>query len=100
MPTTVWSHGQIYRGESKVEELLGNLSLNYTHDWGIHHLDILGLAEASKNTLKEFHTQVSNLTTNDYGYNNLSAGAVRLWEATGSAYEDPRMQSFLVRRIV
>lgn len=97
MPTTVWSHGQIYRGESKVEELLGNLSVNYTHDWGIHHLDILGLAEASKNTLKEFHTQVSNLTTNDYGYNNLSAGAVRLWEATGSAYEDPRMQSFLVR---
>ena len=97
MPTIVWSHGQIYRGESKVEELLGNVSLNYRKDFGVHHLDVLGLAEASKSTLKEFHTQVSNLTTNEYGYHNLSAGAVRLWEATGSAYEDPRMSSFLGR---
>lgn len=97
MPTYVWSHGQIYRGESKVEELLGNLSLGYEHTWGIHHLDALILAEASKNTLKAFHTQASNLSTTDFGYNNLSAGAVRLWEATGSAFEDPRMASFLGR---
>lgn len=97
MPTYVWSHGQIYRGETKVEELLGNLSLAYKFEKGRHHFDALALGEASKQTLKSFHTQVSNLSTNAYGYNNLSAGAVRLWEATGSAYEDPSMVSFLGR---
>ncbi len=97
MPTYVWSHGQVYRGETKTEELLGNVSAGYGHDWGRHRLDVLALGEASKETLKEFHTQASNLSTNAYGYNNLSAGAVRLWEATGSAYEDPTMVSFLGR---
>lgn len=97
MPTYVWSHGQIYRGETKVEEILGNLSLGYTFEKKRHHLDALVLGEASKQTLKSFHTQVSNLSTNAYGYHNLSAGAVRLWEATGSAYQDPSMVSFLGR---
>ncbi len=98
MPTSVWSHGQIYRGNSKVEEMLGNVTINYNHIWNKRHkLDVLGLAEASKQVLKEFHTQAQNLTTNEYGYNNLSAAAVRLWEATGSAYEDPRMSSFMAR---
>ena len=37
-----------------MEDLLGNLLLSYSNDWGKHHLDALGLAEAQKNILTGF----------------------------------------------
>lgn len=97
LPTTVWAHGQAYKGERKMEDLLGNLMLSYSNDWGKHHLDALGLAEAQKNILTGFYTTVTNFSTDKFGYNNLQAGAVRLWEGTNSYYEDPRLSSFLGR---
>ena len=80
-----------------MEDLLGNLLLSYSNDWGKHHLDALGLAEAQKNILTGFYTTVTNFSTDKFGYNNLQAGAVRLWEGTNSYYEDPRLSSFLGR---
>lgn len=97
LPTTVWGHGQAYKGEKKMEDLLGHLMLTYSNDWGRHHLDALGLAEAQKNILTGFYTTVTNFSTDKFGYNNLQAGAVRLWEGTDSYYEDPRLSSFLGR---
>ena len=97
LPTTVWAHGQAYKGERKMEDLLGNLLLSYSNDWGKHHLDALGLVEAQKNILTGFYTTVTNFSTDKFGYNNLQAGAVRLWEGTNSYYEDPRLSSFLGR---
>lgn len=97
MPTYVWSHGQIYRGETKMEDMLGNILVSYNRNFDNHHLDLLGLAEVQKTILKEFHTTSSNLSTNDYGYHNLQAGAERLWDGTSSRYEDPRMTSFMGR---
>ena len=97
MPTYVWSHGQIYRGETKMEDMLGNILVSYNLNFDNHHLDLLGLAEVQKTILKEFHTTSSNLSTNDYGYHNLQAGAERLWDGTSSRYEDPRMTSFMGR---
>lgn len=97
LPTTVWGHGQAYKGEKKMEDLLGHLMLTYSNDWGRHHLDALGLAEAQKNILTGFYTTVTNFSIDKFGYNNLQAGAVRLWEGTDSYYEDPRLSSFLGR---
>lgn len=97
MPTSVWAHGQAYKGENKTEDLLGNMMLSYTNTWGKHKLDVLGLAEVQKKILTGFYTTVTNFTTDQYGYNNLQAGAVRLWEGTGSFYESPRLASFLAR---
>lgn len=97
MPVYVWSHGQIYRGETKVEDMLGNFLISYERNYGQHHIDLLGLGEVQKTSQKEFHTTASNLSTNDYGYHNLQAGAERLWEGTSSSYEDPRMTSLLGR---
>ncbi|WP_455641421.1 SusC/RagA family TonB-linked outer membrane protein [Parabacteroides sp.] len=97
LPTSVWGHGQAYKGEKKMEDLLGHLMLTYSNDWGRHHLDALGLAEAQKNILTGFYTTVTNFSTDKFGYNNLQAGAVRLWEGTDSYYEDPRLSSFLGR---
>ena len=97
LPTEVWAHGQAYKGERKMEDILGNILLSYSNSWGKHHLDVLGLAEAQKNILSGFYTTVTNFSTDKFGYNNLQAGAVRLWEGTGSYYEDPRLSSFLGR---
>ncbi len=96
-PTTVWGHGQAYRANQRSEDLIGHLKLDYTGTWGMHKLDILGLAEAQRTTTSSFHTTVTNFTTDEFGYNNLQAGAVRLWEGTGSSYESPRLVSFLGR---
>ena len=97
LPTSVWAHGQAYKGENKTEDVLGNMMLSYTNTWGKHKLDVLGLAEVQKKILTGFYTTVTNFTTDQYGYNNLQAGAVRLWEGTGSFYESPRLASFLAR---
>ena len=94
-PTFVWSHGEAYRGDDKSEETLASLSVNYNHTWGNHRLEMLGLFETQHQIGKGFHTQVSNFTTDAFGYHNLAAGAVRLWEGTGSYYEDAHMASFL-----
>lgn len=96
-PTSVWGHGQAYRGNRQSEDLIGHLKLNYTGSWGAHKLDVLGLAEAQRTITSGFYTTVTNFTTDEFGYNNLQAGAVRLWEGTGSSYESPRLVSFLGR---
>lgn len=97
LPTSVWANGQAYRGMEKVEYLLGNLLIGYKKDFHQHHLDLLGLVEAQKRIRSGFYTTVTNFSTDKFGYNNLQAGAVRLWEGTNSYYEDPHLASFMGR---
>ena len=96
-PTFVWSHGEAYRGNEKREEMLGNISLRWERDFKQHHLDLMALIEAGKEKRKGFYTTVTNIATDAFGYNNLSAGAVRPWEGTNSYYSDTHMESFLFR---
>ena len=97
-PTIVWSHGEAYRAHTKGEEWLGNVSLGWQHDFkGQHHVDLLALVEAESEKQKGFYTTASNFTTDAYGYDNLSAGAVRPWDGTNSYYTDTHMESFLFR---
>lgn len=37
-PTWVWAQGNVYRGEFKKQEYLGNVSLDYAHTWNAHTL--------------------------------------------------------------
>lgn len=97
LPTTVWGNGQAYRGLKKSEHLLGNVVLNYKKNTGIHHWDVLGLAELQKEKRTGFYTTVTNFTSNEFSYHNLQAGALRLWEGTGSYFDDPRLVSFMGR---
>ncbi|MBO6189067.1 MAG: SusC/RagA family TonB-linked outer membrane protein [Prevotella sp.] len=96
-PTYVWNYGEAYRRYSKTETRLGNVSLNWKHDYGQHHLNLMALAEAESNKQKGFYTTVSNFTTDAYGYNNLSAGSIRPWGGTNSFYIDSHLASLLFR---
>ena len=95
-PTFVWSHGEAYRRHCKSENRLGNLSLNWKHDFGAdHHLNLLALVEAETQKLKGFYTTVYGFSTDAYGYDNLSAGSTRPWEGTNSFFSDNHMESLL-----
>ncbi|MBQ8655660.1 MAG: SusC/RagA family TonB-linked outer membrane protein [Prevotella sp.] len=95
-PTIVWSHGEAYRANTKTEELLGHIALAYTLNTQRSTLDLLALAEAQSEKRKGFYTTATNFSTDAFGYDNLSAGAVRPWEGTGSQTIDAHMESFLL----
>ena len=97
LPTSVWAHGQAYKGTQKMESLLGNLMLTYKKNWRKHYFDVLALAELQKETYTGYYTTVTNFSTDLFGYDNLQAGAVRLWEGTNSYYEEPHLASFMGR---
>ena len=97
LPTSVWAHGQAYKGTRKKESLLGNMMLTYKKNWKKHFFDALVLAELQKETYTGFYTTVTNFSTDKFGYDNLQSGAIRLWEGTNSYYENPGLISFLGR---
>ena len=97
LPTSVWAHGQAYRGTKKRESLLGNAMLTYRKKFQKHLLELLALGELQKETYNGYYTTVTNFNTDQFGYDNLQAGAVRLWKGTGSYYESPHLVSFMGR---
>ena len=64
------------------KDVLGNVMLNFNRAFGKHKLDALLLGEAQQRVMSGFHTTVTNFTTDKFGFHNLQAGAVRLWEVT------------------
>lgn len=97
LPTSVWAHGQAYRGTNKSESLLGNAMLTYTKKIGKHYFDLLGLAEVQRETYTGYHTTVTNFSTDSFGFDNLQAGALRPWDGTQSSYDAPTLASFMGR---
>jgi len=73
------------------------MMLTYKKNWKKHFFDVLALAELQKETYTGYYTTVSNFSTDKFGYNNLQAGALRLWEGTNSYYDQPRLASFMGR---
>ena len=96
-PTYVVNKGEAYRVDSKSEELMGNLSIDWKKTFGSHYIELLGLVESKENRTKEFHTTVTGFSSDAFQYNNLSAGASRPWDGTGSSYIDAHTESFLLR---
>ena len=95
-PTFVWSHGEAYRGNDKNEELLGNVSFDYTLNLPSSSLNLMALAEAESQKGTGFYTTATNFSTDAYGYDELTAGAARPWGGTDSYYTDSHMGSFLL----
>ena len=94
-PTWVWAQGNLYRGEFKSEEWLGNVSLNYQHSWGIHNLKAMLGAEYQKNIRTGFWTSAKGITNNGMYYHNIGAAASRPYGGTDSNYEDLALASVM-----
>ena len=95
-PTWLWAQGQAWRGETKQETWLGNLSLNYHHIWNSQDLSLTALTEYEATKLRGFWTSVKGFTTNALGYDNLSGAATVPYGLTGSNYDNPKLLSFML----
>lgn len=97
LPTNIWAHGQAYRSTAKTEQLLGNIMLTYDKNIAQHHINALALAEAERDTYSGFFTTTTNFNNNNVGFDNIQAGALTLWEGTGSYREKPSLIAFMGR---
>ena len=94
-PTWVWAQGNVYRGEFKKQEYLGNVSLNFDRSWGGHALTAGLSTEYHYQEKTAFWTRAKGITTNAFGYDNIGATASRPYGATGSTYEDQSLASVM-----
>ena len=97
-PTYTWNGGEAYRADLRNEHLLGHLKLEKTiHIDRQQHVSLLGLIEFQDTESRGFNVTTTRLVSNDYGYDNISAGAVRLWGGTDSYLENSSMRSYMLR---
>lgn len=94
-PTLVWAQGNVYRGEFKKEEWLGNVALSFKKQFGIHKISAEASSEYRKLTKTAFWVYAKGIPTNDFGYNNLGATAARPYGGTESTYEDQSLASVM-----
>ena len=94
-PTWVWAQGNVYRGEFKKEEWLGNVALSFNKQIGIHRISAEASSEYRKLTKTSFWMYAKGIPTNNFGYNNLGATAVRPYGGTESTYEDQSLASVM-----
>ena len=94
-PTWVWAQGNVYRGEFKKEAWLGNVALSFNKQIGIHRISAEASSEYRKLTKTAFWMYAKGIPTNDFGYNNLGATAVRPYGGSESTYEDQSLASVM-----
>ncbi|MBP5688573.1 MAG: SusC/RagA family TonB-linked outer membrane protein [Muribaculaceae bacterium] len=97
LPTSIWAHGQAYRSTAKNEQLLGNIVLTYDMAHEKHHLNALALAEAERDKYNGFFTTTTNFNNDAVGFDAIQAGALTLWEGTGSYSSAPSLVAFMGR---
>lgn len=94
-PTWVWAQGNVYRGEFKKEEWLGNVSLDFNKEFGIHKVSAGVSSEFRKLKKTAFWVYAKGIPTNDFHYDNLGATAARPYGGTESTYEDQSLASVM-----
>ena len=94
-PTIIWSHGEAYRGHTRMQDILYDITLRYSLESGSHRLETTLLTEGQKTVTDGAFTTTTGFTTNIFGYNSIQAGAIRPWDGTESFYEDVGLLSFM-----
>ena len=94
-PTWVWAQGNVYRGEFKKEEWLGNVSVDFNKEFGIHKISAGASGEYRKLKKTAFWVYAKGIPTNDFNYDNLGATAARPYGGTESTYEDQSLASVM-----
>lgn len=89
--------GKAYRGVSRNDNLMGNITLNYMKSLGDHRLDALAVAELQKYAYRGFGANVRGFDTNFFGFDNLGAGALVKYGDPYSNKNEYLLNSYLVR---
>ena len=91
------NRGEAYRGDNKSQSMLANMMLTYKKAFGKHYINALALAEVQRVTNTGFGATGNGVSSDDFLYNNLQAGAVLKWGNNTSYYNNPSLASFMGR---
>ncbi len=97
LPTSIWSGGKGFRSSAKAESWLGNAIVSWDKTLGRNHFNVMGLAEIERVIHSGFYTTTTGFSSNDIGLDAIQAGAVTLWDGTGSYRNTPSLASFMAR---
>lgn len=79
------------------KNFLGNIQLNYTQDFGKHHIDALALVEGQKYSSFNYSMSETGFDTDYFGYNNMKAGAVVQYGYNNSGSSEYVLSSYMAR---
>lgn len=90
-------NGWAYIANTTRKDLMGNIMLNYSKDFGKHHIDALALMEGQRYNTFWHCTQARGFETNFFKYNNLKAGANVAWGDNQSDANEYTLSSYMAR---
>ncbi|MDD2436249.1 MAG: SusC/RagA family TonB-linked outer membrane protein [Massilibacteroides sp.] len=90
-------NGWAYIANTNRKDLMGNVQLNYSKNWGKHHIDALVLMEGQSYKTFTYSMQTKGYESNYFKYNNLKAGANVAWGDNTSYASDYKLSSYMAR---
>lgn len=90
-------NGWAYIANTNRKDLMGNIQLNFTKDFGAHHIDALALMEGQRYKTFWSSTQAKGFATNYFKFNNLKAGANVAWGDNASDAKEYTLSSYMAR---
>ncbi len=90
-------NGWAYIANTNRKDLMGNIQLSFTKDFGAHHIDALALMEGQRYKTFWVATQAKGFATNYFEFNNLKAGANVAWGDNASDAKDYTLSSYMAR---
>lgn len=90
-------NGWAYIQNMNYKNLMGNIQLTFTRDFGKHHIDALALMEGQTYRTFTNSEQSRGYQTNYFKYNNLEAGANVAWGDNQSSASDYTLSSYMAR---
>ncbi len=94
-PTWVWAQGNVYRGESKKQEWLANISLKFKKQTGMHMISAEASCEYQQQEKTYFGVYAKGIPTNDFSYYNIGATSTKPYGGTESTYEEKKLASVM-----
>lgn len=90
-------NGWAYISNTNRKDLMGNIQLNYSKDFGKHHIDALALMEGQSYKTFKYTEQTKGYESNYFKYNNLEAGANVAWGDNTSYASSYKLSSYMAR---
>lgn len=90
-------NGWAYIAATNRKDYMGNIMLNYSKDFGRHHIDALGLIEGQKYTTDWHSQEAHGFDSNYFKFNNMKAGANISWGDLQSNYSEYSLSSYMAR---
>ena len=90
-------NGWAYIAATNRKDYMGNIMLNYSKDFGRHHIDALGLIEGQKYTTDWHSQEAHGFDSNYFKFNNMKAGANISWGDLQSNYTEYSLSSYMAR---